>query len=153
MQGVISIFLYLLSLCWCSSIGSVLEKVPWGAEEKVYYFVFGYNDLRISFLYHRSFWFITSDRSNFSLFSFCLYDLYVVQNGLFKSPKLRVWLLEGGLSCLLVLTEMVLPALRDRLSFGSSRGGSATGLHLEATWCGVRGARCTHSHLHLLARI
>jgi hypothetical protein len=63
------------------------------------------------------------------------------------------WLLEGGLSCLLVLTEMVLPALRDRLSFGSSRGGSATGLHLEATWCGVRGARCTHSHLHLLARL
>jgi hypothetical protein len=36
MQGVISIFLYLLKFALCPQIRSILEKVPWAAEKKVY---------------------------------------------------------------------------------------------------------------------
>jgi hypothetical protein len=40
MQGVISIFLYLLKLALCPKI-SILEKVPWAAEQNVYCAVVG----------------------------------------------------------------------------------------------------------------
>jgi hypothetical protein len=36
MQGVISIFLYLLRLALCLKIWSILEKVPWAAKKNVY---------------------------------------------------------------------------------------------------------------------
>jgi hypothetical protein len=41
MQGVISIFLYLLRLSFCLKIRSILEKVPWAAEKNVYCAVAG----------------------------------------------------------------------------------------------------------------
>jgi hypothetical protein len=41
MQGVISIFLYLLRLALCPKILSILEKVPWAAEKNVYCAVVG----------------------------------------------------------------------------------------------------------------
>lgn len=45
MQGVISIFRHLLRLALCPSVWSTLKKVPWGAEKKMYSFVFGWNIL------------------------------------------------------------------------------------------------------------
>jgi hypothetical protein len=41
MEGVTSIFLYLLRLALCPKILPVLEKVPWAAEKNVYYAVVG----------------------------------------------------------------------------------------------------------------
>jgi hypothetical protein len=35
-QGVISIFLYLLRLALCPKLWSILEKVPWAAGKNVY---------------------------------------------------------------------------------------------------------------------
>jgi hypothetical protein len=39
MQGIISVFLYLLRLVLCPSIWSTLEKVPWAAGKNVYFFL------------------------------------------------------------------------------------------------------------------
>jgi hypothetical protein len=36
MQGLISIFLYLLRFALCLKIRSILEKVPWTVEKNVY---------------------------------------------------------------------------------------------------------------------
>jgi hypothetical protein len=36
MNGIISIFLYLLRLAWYPKIRSILEKVPWTAEKNLY---------------------------------------------------------------------------------------------------------------------
>jgi hypothetical protein len=36
MQGLISIFLYLLRFALCDKILCILEKVPWAAENNVY---------------------------------------------------------------------------------------------------------------------
>ena len=47
MYGIISIFLYLLSPVLLPIIWSVLEKIPWGAEKKVYPFVLRWNVLYI----------------------------------------------------------------------------------------------------------
>jgi hypothetical protein len=41
MQGVISIFLYLLRLALGPKILSILENVPWAAEKNVYYAIIG----------------------------------------------------------------------------------------------------------------
>jgi hypothetical protein len=41
MKGVISIFLYLWILAFFLKRWSVLEKVPWTAEENVYFYVSG----------------------------------------------------------------------------------------------------------------
>jgi hypothetical protein len=45
LQGIISIFLYLLRLTLCLKIWSVLEKVPWADEKNVYYTVVGWDIL------------------------------------------------------------------------------------------------------------
>ena len=44
-HGIISIFLYLLRSVLWPIIWSFLEKVPWGAEKKVYSFALGWNVL------------------------------------------------------------------------------------------------------------
>jgi hypothetical protein len=45
MQGVISIFLYLLKVAFCPQIWPILEKIPWAAEKNVYCAVAGWNIL------------------------------------------------------------------------------------------------------------
>jgi hypothetical protein len=45
MQGIISIFLYLLRCALGPKILSILEKVPWAAEKNVYFAVAGWNTL------------------------------------------------------------------------------------------------------------
>lgn len=47
--------LYLLRLALCPSVWSILEKVPWGAEKKVYSFVFWQNKY-VNMLGLFSFW-------------------------------------------------------------------------------------------------
>jgi hypothetical protein len=37
MQGVISVFLYILRLTLCPKIWPILKKVSWAAEKNVYY--------------------------------------------------------------------------------------------------------------------
>lgn len=41
MQGVISAFLYLLTLALCPDMQSIVVRVPWAAEKKADYLVFG----------------------------------------------------------------------------------------------------------------
>lgn len=58
MQGVISVFLFLLRHTLCPSIWSIFEKVMWCTEGKVYiFFLFGWNLLKV---YVSSIWFLTS---------------------------------------------------------------------------------------------
>jgi hypothetical protein len=45
-QGVLSIFFYLLRLPLWLKICSVLEKVPWAAENNIYFAVAGWNTLQ-----------------------------------------------------------------------------------------------------------
>ena len=88
-HGIISIFLYLLRPVLWPIIWSILEKVTWGPEKKVYPFVLGWNVLWISV--KSVCCFIISISYTVSLFSFCFQDLSIDESGLLKSPTIIVW--------------------------------------------------------------
>ena len=87
MQGVNLIFLYLLRFALWQIIWSILEKVLWGVEKKVYSFAFGRNILSISI---RSIWIITSVNFIISLVSFHLDELSIGESGVFKFLTINV---------------------------------------------------------------
>ena len=85
-KEVIEIFFYLLRLALCPSMWSVLEKVPWNVKNKVYFFVFVWNVLQI---FVNSIWLIPVFSSSMSVFSFCLHDLPIYENRVFKFPTIN----------------------------------------------------------------
>jgi hypothetical protein len=87
MQEVISTFLYLLRLALCPKMWSILENVPWAAEENVYYADVGWNILYTSV---RSIWSMVSFSSRISLLIFCLDDLSIDDRWALKSPTTTV---------------------------------------------------------------
>jgi hypothetical protein len=93
MEGVISIFLYLLRFALYLSMWRVLEKVH-EVLRIIYilvyilvYILFGWNVLKI---FVRSFWFITSISYSIFLFGFFLNDLSIGESGILKSPSISV---------------------------------------------------------------
>ena len=84
MHGTSSIIFFLLRLVLCLIIWSVLEKVSWLAEKKIYSIVLGWNGLYISV---KSIHLLTYVSFTMSLFSFCLSDLYLGENEVLKSPN------------------------------------------------------------------
>jgi hypothetical protein len=86
MQGVISVFLYLLRLTLCPMMWSILENVPWPAEKNVYCAVAGHLSRHLSFpldLWCHLF-------LGFHCWFFCLEDLSFVNRGILKSPTTTV---------------------------------------------------------------
>jgi hypothetical protein len=67
MPSAISIFLYLLRLALGPNMWSILEKVSWATEKKLYPSVFGWNVQQLSV---RSILFMTSVSTSISLFGF-----------------------------------------------------------------------------------
>jgi hypothetical protein len=88
MQGVIFIFLFLLRLALCPKIWSILEKVLWDAEKKMYIV------LLLNKIYCRhqldpfDLWCHLVLR--FLCWFFCLNDLSIVDRGVLKSPTTTV---------------------------------------------------------------
>jgi hypothetical protein len=95
MHGIIAIFLYLLRLVLYLIMWSILETVPWNNDKKVYYFVWGWNVLKISV---KSIWFITSGNFTLSLFCFYFTDLSIGKNVVLRSSTNNVW---GSISVLI----------------------------------------------------
>jgi len=88
MHGLISIFLSMLRPVLWPFIWSILEKVPWDAEKKVFPFVLGWY---VIYICVKSIWFITSVSFSVSLFSLCFPNLSIDESGVLKSPTIIVW--------------------------------------------------------------
>lgn len=70
------------------SMWPILEKIPRSVLKELYYFVLGWNFLKLSV---RSIWVIPSLSSIIFLFSFCLGDLSTGESGVLESPTINVW--------------------------------------------------------------
>jgi hypothetical protein len=107
MQGIISIFLYLLRLALYSKIWPILGKVPQAAEKTVYCLDVEWKILQTSV---RSFWSMVWFSSRILYWFFCLDDLSIGDNVVLKSSTTTICAFKSFRVCLMKLGSLTLGA-------------------------------------------